>query len=93
MLQSRKVPIGTIAYIQDGHRPFGFGRYHSVVCREPWIVVAYLNREYHPCSTNRPATTYMRGGHLYIVRSLRSGRTTTVADWILCQCEEMGLTR
>jgi hypothetical protein len=64
-------------------------------CRNPWIVVAWLNREYAAARKvdGRYISTFCRGGHLAIVQSLRDGRTATVADWILLQCEDSGLTK
>lgn len=92
------IPIGTIAYIQDDHRPIGATmqtarltprRMHA---RNPWVVVAWLNREYYP-AVHGKGVVYMRGGHLAVVKSLRDGRTKTVADWVLLQCVDAGLTR
>lgn len=85
------VPVGTIAYIQDSMRPFGSVEFP--VCRNPWIVTAWHNREYFPCVQNRPEVQYMTGGHLATVRSLRDGRIKQVADWLLLRCEDAGLTR
>lgn len=91
LTRAHPVPVGTIAYIQDGMRPFGRDSRAPIICRNPWIVTAWLNREYHPCSPSRPHTTYLRGGHLAVIRSLRDGRTQTVADWMLRQCDDAGL--
>ena len=78
------VPTGTIVYIQDGIGPMGpRGWFLSPVRRNPWIVEAWQNREYHPGCKGRPATTYMAGGHTAVVRSLRTGERRTVADWLI----------
>lgn len=76
------VPIGTIVYLQNtGLR---IGRNGSPVCVVPWIVEAWLPREYHPAVRGRPSSVYIRGGHLAIVRSLRDRRVVrTVADHLL----------
>jgi hypothetical protein len=86
------IPIGTILYIQDGINPLkGFTA--PIVCREPWIVEAWIPRNYAQwdAATRRFRNVRIRGGHLAVVRSLRSQRTTTVADWILLACADAGL--
>jgi hypothetical protein len=85
------IGIGTIIYVQDGVRPFSFPRH--TVCREPWIVEAWLNHEYFPCVKGRPRVGMMAGGHLAVIRSLRTGRRVQVADWILLACVDAGLER
>jgi hypothetical protein len=76
------IPVGAILYLQDGMRPMG-GFRTTPVCRNPWQVIAWLPRE----SFTGPAA----GGHLALVKSLRDGRTQTVADWILLACDDAGL--
>lgn len=77
------IPVGTILYIQDRLQ-----RYQSPVRRNPWIVECWHNREYHPCVKGRPDTTYMVGGHLATVRSLRTGERRKVSDhWLLMALE------
>lgn len=75
------IPAGTILYIQEGINPLrGFTR--PFVCREPWIVEAWLPREYakwHPPSRTFQ-TVFIRGGHLARVRSLRNNRVKEVAE-------------
>lgn len=84
------IPVGTIAYIQDR-----LGSYDSPVCRNPWIVVAWIPREVGADAivNGRYENRRMSGGHLAIVRSLRDGREQTVSDWILVGCDDAGLTR
>lgn len=84
------IPVGTILYIQDGICPLGGSRV-EIVRRAPWIVEAWLNREYYPLIPGRPRTVYIRGGHLAVVRCLRTGRRQTVADWILLWCVDADL--
>jgi hypothetical protein len=89
------IPVGTILYIQDGVNPLnGFTR--RMICREPWILEAWLPREYvkwHPLSRTF-TTVFIRGGHLAIVRSLRNrNRVKTIADWILLACIDAGLEK
>lgn len=89
------IPVGTILYIQDGVNPLrGFTR--PMVCREPWIVEAWLPRDYTKWDgvTRTFKTVRIRGGHLAIVRSLRNRtRVKTVADWLLLACVDAGLEK
>ena len=75
--------LGTILYIQDGIRPMS-GLPRQIVCREPWQVVAFLP-EQHPFYGPMARTG------LVLVKSLRTGRTQTVAPWIVEMCEDAGL--
>lgn len=89
------IGVGTILYIQDGIRPLrGFSR--PFVRREPWMVEAWLPREYakwNPASRSFTSTR-IAGGHLAKVRSLRNrNHVTTVADWILMACMDAGLEK
>ena len=89
------IPVGTIVYIQDGTRPLG-GFTRPIVCREPWIVEAWLTREYSKwnAATQSFRTVWVSGGHLAQVRSLRdSRRVQQVADWILLKCIDAGLEK
>ena len=86
------IPVGTILYIQEGINPLkGFTR--PIVCREPWIVEAWLPRDYTKWDglSRTFRTVRIRGGHLALVRSLRTNRVRTVADWILLACGDAGL--
>ncbi|HEY3965161.1 MAG TPA: hypothetical protein VGM05_11470 [Planctomycetaceae bacterium] len=78
------IPIGTIAYIQDR-----VGRYNPPLRRNPWIVLAWLNRDV--AYTNR-YRRFAAGGHLALVRSLRDGRVQTISDRLLLQAEELEMT-
>jgi hypothetical protein len=89
------IPVGTIVYIQDGINPLR-GLTRPIVCREPWIVEAWLPRDYSKWNpTSRSFTTVrIAGGHLAMVRSLRNRRRVEcVADWILLACIDAGLER
>ena len=89
------IPVGTILYIQDGVSPLK-GLTRDVVQREPWIVEAWLPRDYAKWDgTSRTfRTVRIRGGHLAVVRSLRGyRRRKTVADWILLACLDAGLEK
>jgi hypothetical protein len=68
------IDVGAILYLQDRGR---------TVCRNPWIVEAWLPRE---CLWR-----FMRGGHLAVVRSLRTGERRRVADWLLLAASDAGL--
>lgn len=74
---------GTIIYLQDGLRPMGGRSFMRPQRREPWIVEAWLNRQCVGGTRGHYAAVYARGGHLAIVRSLRTNRRTTVADWLI----------
>ncbi len=87
------IPVGTIVYIQDGVRPL-HGLTRDIVRREPWIVEAWLPRDYAKwdSSTRTFRSVRIAGGHLAIVRSLRNRRRVQeVADWILLACLDAGL--
>lgn len=89
MLTRKGFQTGDVYYFQDWQRPMsGSPRFAPTVCRNPWQVIGFHNREYHPA---RGPSQFMRGGHLVTVRSLRDGRTQTIADWMLRQAEEIGL--
>jgi hypothetical protein len=89
------ISVGTIVYIQDGVNPLG-GLTQPVVCREPWMVEAWLPRDYSKWDANLRSfrTVRMSGGHLTQVRSLRDRRRVQhVADWILRHCIDAGLEK
>ncbi len=89
------IPVGTILYIQDGVRPL-HGLTKQIVRREPWMVEAWLPRDYSKWdpSTRKFKTVRVAGGHLAIVRSLRDrNRVQAVADWILLACIDAGLEK
>lgn len=87
--------IGQIIYLQD-FRPLGGIRGgQNPICRNPWIVEGFTNREYFPAVASGPAVKIMAGGHLVAVRSLRDGSRRLVADWLVlravdCDLEWMG---
>jgi hypothetical protein len=84
--------VGTIVYIQDGITPLR-GLTRPIVCREPWIVEAWLPRDYSKWNaTSRTFTTVrIACSHLATVRSLRNRRRVElVADWILLACVGCG---
>jgi hypothetical protein len=89
------IPVGTIVYVQDGVRPL-HGLTREVICREPWIVEAWLPRDYSKWdgSIRKFKSFHMAGGHLAVVRSLRDRRRVQeVADWILLACLDAGLEK
>jgi len=94
--------VGTLVYLQDR-----LGRFDRPILRDPWIIVAWLNRKYFPCVTRErlktileparfkkighiPEVTYIRGGHLAVVKSLRTGRVVEVSDWLIRNADELG---
>ena len=93
--QISTIPVGTILYIQDGVSPLK-GLTRNVVQREPWIVEAWLPRDYAKWDGHSRTfrTVRIRGGHLALVRSLRNrNRMQPVADWILLACLDAGLEK
>jgi hypothetical protein len=89
------IGVGTIVYIQDGVKPLG-GLPCPIVCREPWIVEAWLPRDYSKwdCNLKHFRTVRISGGHLAQVRSLRDRRRVKLAaDWILLECIDAGLKK
>lgn len=89
------IPVGTILYIQHGIRPFS-GSPFPAICREPWIVEAWLPRDYSKWDPRLQKFRLVRisGGHLAQVRSLRDQRRVKqVADWILLRSIDAGLER
>jgi hypothetical protein len=86
------IPVGTIVYLQDGVRPFR-GLAQPVIRRNPWMVEAWLNRDYQRQISGKWTTMKAVGGHLAMVRSLRDGRKQLIADWILLACVDAGLER
>lgn|SRR5579864_1526 len=84
--------VGAIIYLQDAVRPLT-GLSRPVITRNPWIVEAWLNRDYSVYRSGTWTTVKCAGGHLAIVRSLRDGRRRLVADWILLACVDAGLER
>ena len=86
------IPVGAIIYLQDGVRPLA-GLSRPVITRNPWMVEAWLNRDYSLFSSGKWTTVKRAGGHLAMVRSLRDGRRQVVADWILLACADAGLER
>ncbi len=87
------IAVGAILDIQDRVRPFG-GLDGRIVCREPWIVEAWIPRDYSKFDCGKWRTVRIAGGHLAQVRSLRDRRRTQlVADWILLRCLDAGLEK
>lgn len=87
------IKTGTILYIQDGINPLK-SLTRTFVCREPWIVEAWIPRDYTKWDglSRTFKTVRIRGGHLAVVRSLRDrNRVKRVADWILLACIDAGL--
>lgn len=94
--------VGTIAansiyYLQDeGYFRSRYGE--APVCRNPWIVEAFLNGLY-TAARRDPATGKWSGVHISgrsdtaVVRSLRDGRRRTVTVHTLQVHDELGLSR
>ncbi len=90
------IPVGAIVYIQDE----GWWRDRTrgaPVCRNPWIIEAFLNGLFHAsrrnCNTGLWESTYAAGrSDMAVVRSLRDGRRREVAIRTLILHEEEGLS-
>lgn len=90
------IAIGSIYYLQDRgffHARFG-GR---AICRNPWIVEAFLNGTFAAARRNRE-TGHWEGviisgrSDIAVVRSLRDGRRCAIAVRILELHDDLGLT-
>ena len=71
-------PAGTILPVNNfvqafSNRTFSIGR-------GPWIIEAWLNREYHKFIAGRCFTVYLAGGHLAEIRSLSTGKRARISD-------------
>lgn len=91
------VAVGTVFYIQDWS--FFHARHgEAAVCRNPWMVEAFLNGTVGASRRNRDTglweSTYRSGrSDMAVVRSLRDGRRQHVAVRVLALHEELGLAR
>ncbi|MDJ0390197.1 hypothetical protein QMO56_18970 [Roseomonas sp. E05] len=89
------VALGSIYYLQDeGFFRDRFGG--RAVCRNPWIVEAFLNGQYHAArrdpDTGRWVSVFMAGrSDRAVVRSLRDGRRQEVAVRTLQLHDDLGL--
>lgn len=91
------IAVGSVYYIQD--EGFFQDRYGTAaVCREPWIVEAFLNGTL-AAACRSPATgqwkdRFMSGrSDRAVVRSLRDGRRKTVSVRMLVVHDEQGLSK
>ena len=91
------ISVGSIYYLQDRrffHDRFG-GR---AICRNPWIVEAFLSGTFHAARRNRETGFWEDAvisgrSDTAVVRSLRDGRRTTVAVRFLQVHDDLGLTK
>lgn len=89
------VAVGSIYYLQDeGFFRDRFGG--RAVCRNPWIVEAVLNGQYHAArrdpDTGHWVSVFMAGrSDMAVVRSLRDGRRQEIAVRILQLHDDLGL--
>ncbi len=90
------IPVGAVFYIQ--HEGWWRDRYRgSPICRNPWIVEAFLNGTISAARRNRDTgfweDVYFAGrSDMVLVRALRDGRRRHVAVRTLILHEEHGLT-
>ncbi|MEQ8866679.1 MAG: hypothetical protein RIC54_24935 [Thalassobaculum sp.] len=75
------IAAGTIFRVTDGSR--GIERYVDTVMVEAWLPRDYAIACIGPGDHRTHVTVRIRGGHLAVVRSLRSGRRYRHADWLL----------
>jgi len=81
------IPVGSILYIQD--RP---SRHTSPSFRNPWIVEAFVPREVGAAKKvdGHYVSTFMAGGHLAVVRSLRTNERRLASDTYLLHASDEG---
>jgi len=91
------ISVGSIYYLQD--RGFFHDRFEGrAICRNPWIVEAFLNGTFHAARRN-PETGFWEDAVISarsdtaVVRSLRDGRRATVAVRLLQLHDDIGLTK
>ena len=91
------IPAGAIFYLQD--EDWWRNRYRGeALCRDPWIVEAFLNGVMHAARRNRHTGAwediYLSGrSDMAVMRSLSDGRRRRVAVRTLILHEEHGLTK
>ena len=91
------ISVGSIYYLQD--RGFFHDRFAGcAVCRNPWIVEAFLNGTFHAARRNRETGLWEDAvisgrSDTAVVRSLRDGRRATVAVRFLQVHDDLGLTK
>ena len=91
------ISVGSIYDLQDGG--FFQDRFGSrAICRNPWIIEAFLNGAFHAARRNRETGSWedvvISGrSDTAVVRSLRDGRRTTVAVRFLQIHDDLGLTK
>ena len=91
------IPVGAIFYLQN--ESWWRDRFRGPgVCREPWIIDAFLNGTTGASRRNRDTglweSTYRAGrSDMAVVRSLRDGRRRQVAMRTLQLLEELGLVQ
>ena len=91
------IPVGAIFYLQN--ESWWRDRFRGrAVCRDPWIVEAFLNGTMGASRRNRDTgmweSTYRTGrSDIALVRSLRDGRRRRVQVRTLQLLEELGLVQ
>ena len=90
------IAVGSIFYLQDQAFYSRFGG--RAVCRNPWIVEAFLNGTVGAARRNRDTglweSAYISGRpDTAIMRSLRDGKRATVAVRVLILYDDLGLTK
>ena len=77
-------------------RPEGtveIGAIYQLEPRQPWQVEAWIPRDYATIRNGRFVSVRICGGHLAVVRSLRTGERRMVSDWQLIRADDAGLER
>lgn len=90
------IAAGSIFYLQDGAFFSRFGG--QAICRNPWIVEAFLNGTMGAARRNRETglweDAYFSGrSDTAMVRSLRNGRRAIVAVRVLIAHDDLGLSK
>lgn len=83
--RSGRVELGQVVYLQDGVRPMGVDRYFRAVWIDPYIVESFATRCIGAAAKvdGRYVDRFAGSGHLVNLRSLRTSRRVTVADWLV----------
>lgn len=84
----KTVPVGAIICSRCFFKPFGNSCF--TLGKGPFIVEAWLNREYSKHISGRFVTVYIRGGHLAVIRDISSGKRHRIADHYLLAAWDNG---
>jgi len=84
----KTVPVGTMIYSMRFFKPFGNSCF--TLGKGPFIVEAWLNREYSKRVAGKYVTVYIRGGHLAVIKDISNGKRHKIADHYLLAAQDNG---